>query len=222
MIRPSVLKNPGSLSRSACRARAQPRSSSAAYSLSPDTDSAVYTADSNAIWPNVDLRGPIQLVSGVLADNGVGGSYASDYSYLGGKIDIHGRGFLGFRQFVTTDPQTGVEQTLTFRQDFPFIGSLEKDEKVYTPDGVLLNRTTHSHGYQSTMVGGSQRYFPYVWRTKDESWDLYETSPGPYGSAPMPKTESTVVFDNASTYDEGAITEIGYGNVLVADVFNLS
>ncbi len=186
----------------------------------PGTDSAVYTPETASTWPKVDLRGPIQLVSSVSADNGVGGFYTSDYRYVGGAIDAHGRGFLGFRQFITTDTQTNIEQTLTFRQDFPYIGSLLTDEKRYLPSDILLNQTTHSHGRQLTTQNGADRYFPYVWRTKEESWDL--AGPPPYRAESMPTIESTFVFDNASTYGLGEITEIGFGNVVKADVFNTS
>jgi hypothetical protein len=88
----------------------------------PLTNSSFYTKDATAIFPGRDFQFPLNVVSRVDAPNGVGGMYSSTYSYAGGKTDLSGRGFLGFRQMVVKDLQTGIIDTTTYRQDFPLVG----------------------------------------------------------------------------------------------------
>jgi hypothetical protein len=57
------------------------------------------------------------------------------YNYADAKADISGRGFLGLRQMTVKDVQTGVADTTTYRQDFPYIR--------------LLGSTTRSLGTQT-------------------------------------------------------------------------
>ncbi|MEM6649829.1 MAG: hypothetical protein AAF603_06225, partial [Pseudomonadota bacterium] len=96
---------------------------------------------------------------------------------VGGKYDTQGRGFLGFRQFIVEDDQTGIIQTQTFKQSYPWIGSLEEDQKTIDPnnDGniVTLNKTINS--FASIDLGGTRR-FPYIWKTTVDSTDLNGSS----------------------------------------------
>ncbi|HMO86946.1 MAG TPA: hypothetical protein PKC18_18720, partial [Lacipirellulaceae bacterium] len=139
----------------------------AAFTYKPLTQSSVYAKDATAVYPVIDVKAPFYVTSRVDADNGIGGVYSSTYSYVGAKIDLVGRGFLGFRQQVATDLQTSVAQTLTFRQDYPFIGFVSEDKKVRS--GVTLNKRTNT--YAATDLGGTRR-FPYLSQAVEESKDL--------------------------------------------------
>src|SRR5690606_11643162 len=70
----------------------------------------------------LDIQGSLYVVSEVKSSNGLDGEYRSTYRYVGAKSDQHGRGFLGFRQMIVRDEQTGVEQVTSYRQDYPFTG----------------------------------------------------------------------------------------------------
>jgi hypothetical protein len=72
----------------------------------PLTDSAVYAKDTDAAYPVVDVAGASYVVREVSAANGIGGTYSSTYGYKGGKSDLNGRGFLGFRMRSALDLQT--------------------------------------------------------------------------------------------------------------------
>lgn len=84
--------------------------------------SSAYVQDQTATYPVQDIKRPIFIVSRIDASNGVGGTYSSTYGYVGAKLDLNGRGFLGFRQTSVKDLQTGITDTTTYRQDFPFAG----------------------------------------------------------------------------------------------------
>ena len=116
----------------------------------PLTQSTVYTKDTNATYPVVDMTGPIQVVSRVDTANGIGGTYGTTYSYAGAKSNVLGR-FLGFRQMTVQDLQTNIVQTTNFRQDFPFIGMVESVTKRL--GAQTLNQSTNS--YQFSNAGGA-------------------------------------------------------------------
>src|SRR6185437_11215307 len=86
----------------------------------PLSNTSVYTKESAATYPQQDLQAPVYVVSQVDNSNGVGGQYSFTYLYTGGRVDLHGRGFLAFRQMSVKDLQTGVVDTTNYGQDFPY------------------------------------------------------------------------------------------------------
>ena len=122
-----------------------------AISYVPGTNKSVVTKGTGTTFPTMDLVGPINVVSRVDASNGVGGTYSSAYTYLGGRIDTRGRGFLGFQQTSVKDLQTNIVQTTTYRQDFPYIGLAGTTTKSLNT--LTLNQTTTS--YQFSNAGGA-------------------------------------------------------------------
>ena len=120
------------------------------------TSSIVYTKDSTATYPLVDLQGPIYVVSRTDGSNGIGGTSSDTYAYAGAKANLNGRGFLGFRQVTTTDLDTNVTQITTYRQDFPFTGMVATETKKV--GAQVLNQITNTYG--SAALGGTrQRVF---------------------------------------------------------------
>ena len=133
----------------------------------PLTDDSVYTKDDGALYPIVDIEMPLYVVARVDADDGVGGTYSSEYAYEGAKVDREGRGFLGFRRHVASDLETGIKQTTEFLQLFPFTGSVElRTKKLGTQ---ILNQTETE--FLSSNLGGT-RYFVAPSQTIESSWDL--------------------------------------------------
>ena len=125
----------------------------ASFTYKSLTDGSVYTKDSDAVDPIADLQGPIQVVARLDHSNGIGGQISTAYAYVGAKVHQDGRGFLGFRQEQVTDLQTGIMQTTTFRQDYPFIGLVAGETKVLS--SLTLSSTTNSH--DATNLGGTRR-----------------------------------------------------------------
>lgn len=69
----------------------------------PATNGSVVTKGTGTAFPMLDLVAPLYVVSRVDSTNGVGGVHSATYHYSGGRLDIHGRGFLGFAQNSATD-----------------------------------------------------------------------------------------------------------------------
>ncbi|WP_316182059.1 MULTISPECIES: FG-GAP-like repeat-containing protein [unclassified Bradyrhizobium] len=127
-----------------------------AVTYKPITSSAVYTKDTTATYPYVDLQSASFVVSRVDASNGVGGTYSSTYAYAGAKADITGRGMLGFRQMTVNDLQTGISDVTTFRQDFPYIGMVASTTR--TLGSQTLGQSTNT--YQFTNAAGTTTISP--------------------------------------------------------------
>ena len=153
-----------------------------AFTYSSITNNAVYTKGTTATDPTVDLQAPMQVVSQVSKSDGVGGLYAMTYAYAGAQLDNNGRGFLGFRQVTVTDSQTGIVQTTTFRQDYPYIMQVATDTK--TLGSTTLSATTNTYG--SNALGGT-RYQVLVTQTQTSGTDL--------DGSPLPTTTSAFTYD---------------------------
>jgi hypothetical protein len=111
----------------------------------------MYVKDTTSTYPVADVQAPIYVVVQVDTSNGIGGTYRTYHSYFGAKVDLSGRGFLGFRAIVTLDPQTNILATTYARQDYPYIGLTASATK--TLGSLTLNSTTNT--YQFSNAGGA-------------------------------------------------------------------
>lgn len=123
--------------------------------------------------PVNDLLMPMYAVSAVSSSsprdgdpNAVATVY---YRYAGAKMQAGGRGFLGFREIVTFDPNQDpgrhVVTGTTYRQDFPFVGMPESTVKrvvpgKYTPpacltDAMVTNACFSGPNQPFASVGGT-------------------------------------------------------------------
>ena len=144
-----------------------------------------------------DVAGAMQVVAEVKSSNGINATpYRSTYRYAGAKSDILGRGFLGFRQMIVRDEQTGVEQLTTSRQDYPFTGLVASREKRHGTQ--LLNRSSNS--YDSTNLGGTRRY-PFLTASLEESWELT--------GAALPAVTTSYAYD---TYGNATQVSVSTGD----------
>jgi len=99
----------------------------------PLTEPSVYTRmrdARSASWGSgyavYDLIAPIYVVSQAQSSapvfGGAGATSAVEYHYVGAKLQGGGRGFLGFGEVISYDPQSAIRTNTRYRQDFPFIG----------------------------------------------------------------------------------------------------
>ena len=92
--------------------------------------------------PVLELFGPMPVVTSVSSSSptasDTNAKASVEYHYEQAKIQAGGRGMLGFKSLSTTDMQTGVVTTTTYRQDWPFIGHPSITE-VKDKRGVLLS-----------------------------------------------------------------------------------
>ncbi len=85
---------------------------------------------------------PFFVVTDLKANNGIGGSYTNTYRYWGAKMNLKGRGFLGFRQMRTYDTREGTRiYRNLYRQDFPFVSRLEWREVWLGDWSSRINKT---------------------------------------------------------------------------------
>jgi len=165
----------------------------------PLTDDTVYGTFGNYDYPEVRITAPIYVVSAVEASTaGVTPTYyRSEYFYENAVVDQLGRGFLGFRKKKSTDVQTGISQTTTYAQGFPFTGMVTKVEK-HLNDTILLSETTNTLESLPAVPVVGYPVFPYVSQTVADSWDLETDVAHPNGTGtliPMPRTISTYQYD---------------------------
>lgn len=150
-------------------------------SYKPMTDASVYTRANDAnseTWPQgtdkpypvFDVLSPSYVVASVSSTAPAAGptpgavnqaaTSTVSYRYAGAKLQASGRGFLGFGSIKTTDQQSGVTTTTTYRQDFPFLGQPATTEvktaanvvMKYSTNSVVANKLSGSNGthyYQS-------------------------------------------------------------------------
>ena len=109
----------------------------ATVTYKPLTDATVYTKDSTAVYPAVDIQAPIYVVSSVATSDGVGGSHATDYTYAGAKSHQLGGGFLGFRQTTVRDRQSGIRSVTNYRQTYPYHGAPLSSERRASNNTLL-------------------------------------------------------------------------------------
>ncbi|MCF6325333.1 MAG: FG-GAP-like repeat-containing protein [Gammaproteobacteria bacterium] len=141
-----------------------------AIEYKPISDNSIYTKGSGAQYPAMDYQGAMYVVSSVTSDNGEGEQNRVAYHYSAAKIDLEGRGFLGFSAITATDQASGVSTTTTFRLGFPHTGSLISSEQYLS--GVLLNRTENQQAQididTTTMP---PVVFPYTSQSIETSYD---------------------------------------------------
>lgn len=147
-------------------------SATTTVSYKPLTDASVYTKDGNAVYPYMDVQAPLYVVSSVSVSDGVGGSHVTDYTYAGAKSHQRGGGFLGFRQVVARDAQSGLRNVTAYRQDYPYQGQ-PLSTRTLTGGGILVSRTLITYTDQLLDTGKSP-----VWhrslptRTVESSYEL--------------------------------------------------
>ncbi len=129
----------------------------------PLTDQGVYSRmhDSvNADWGQgsavYDLIAPIYVVSEVQSSapvyNDLSASSRIQYHYVGAKLQAGGRGFLGFGEVISYDPQSQIRTNSRYRQDFPFIGML-----------VDTTRVSKAAGSRFGSISNTSTSMPGIW-----------------------------------------------------------
>ncbi len=129
----------------------------------PLTDSTVYTKDHNGSYPNIDLQPAAYVVSNHTTSNGVGLPTQFDYRYGGLKLNVRGRGGLGFRwrKIHHVDPLLNGLITYTeHKQTFPGIGLTEYSE-LRLAAGTLVRTVDPTYSaIPKNIILGPQFYAP--------------------------------------------------------------
>ena len=70
---------------------------------------SIYQRGTGATFPVMEFHAPLDLVDSVQIDNGKGTMNIQTYYYEGAKLQIQGKGFLGFSKTISTDITAGTE-----------------------------------------------------------------------------------------------------------------
>ena len=141
--------------------------------------------------PCLDVQAPLYVVHDVEKDYGSGLVHSTTYGYGGAKVDVAGRGFLGFRWMDATDHETVAATWTHYRQDFPYIGQVSASGRD-SFQGTALNVR---HSWERRSLNGGKTVFPYTSRSVAKT---YEVDDGR-------RIGPVATVTTSSTYD-------GYGN----------
>lgn len=165
-------------------------------------DPAIYTPGAAVSYPIREVRRGQHVVSDVWRDSGANGAPAQfSYQYSGNRIDLSGRGPLGFHSFVTLDHQTNLFKYQFLTQSFPMTG-LTAREETYRHLGGGKFRYISSH--DNTVVfdevvkssTDSTRWgtvWPYISQAVEYRWENSATEHFTL-SAPGPSSQPEALF----------------------------
>lgn len=123
-----------------------------------------YTKGSGAPAGVIEWQGPLYVVSGYTATDGIGGTYAMTLAYQQARHHLLGRGFLGFSKRTVTDSRNSIRVEETYAQDpdeYQAIGALTLMQ-VKQSSGTLISETTNSWSKVSYGSGVIARRAPYM------------------------------------------------------------
>ena len=122
-----------------------------------------YAKLATATYPMQEYVGPLYVVSNVASSNGIGGTFNLQNPYYeGARLNLQGRGFLGFLNRTWTDSRDGTKQRRTFRQDFPYIGAVTNARRTQEPSGTAITEVQTTYSTHSYGSGFETRSLPFA------------------------------------------------------------
>ncbi|HED52094.1 MAG TPA: hypothetical protein ENI83_00930, partial [Gammaproteobacteria bacterium] len=172
-------------------------------------------------YPLQDIIKPLTVVSSVSTDNGIGGNYQITYDYAGPKVNLHGRGFLGFGTIIRTDSRNGSSIITRYAQGYPYTGmvteirrrdvqlrtlSLTRDTLAALELGSADSRVCTSDCQADNRNG--RRHFPYV-ATSIETTYVYDTSADWWITTVETSVQTDTTYDNNGNVKQLTVTTKG-------------
>jgi RHS repeat-associated protein len=135
------------------------------FNYAPITVSAFYAKGTGSSYPLRETQYPLWIVGSLSATDGTGNgsTYTLTFTYESGRLDMTGRGFVGFAKRTIVDSRLNynIKTIETYRQDFPFVGALASVEQQQA-SGSRISLTTNSWAALVFGTGVAQRKFPYL------------------------------------------------------------
>jgi RHS repeat-associated protein len=110
----------------------------------PISNPAVYTRGGAAAYPLRDGQSSMYVMSRHVESDARGASYGFSYRYSGARVDVRGRGWLGFTTMTSTEEAEGRESETTYSMTSPFYGLVTATE-IRTADGKALESTATAY-----------------------------------------------------------------------------
>ncbi len=181
----------------------------------PLTHASIYSKDTGEDacgLPCLDVQMPLHVVRTAAKYYGRL-SHRTTYRYGGAKVDIAGRGFLGFRWMEARDRTTGVRTSTEYRQNFPYIGQVSASSR-FLADGTALSAEENSWARMS--LNGGKTTFPYISTSVAESYELNDGS----GNEPVTTVTTTSTYDAYGNPTAMTVTTAGAGGSFVKRTTN--
>ncbi|MBL4621078.1 MAG: RHS repeat protein [Immundisolibacteraceae bacterium] len=162
-------------------------------------DPAVYTKGTAASYPTVEAIGAADMVHHDDITSAPGQTQRATYHYYNGRIDLTGRGFLGFEYLKRSDVATGDYEQTGYRQAFPYIGMV-KNSGTWASDGSL--RKFASFTLDSLNLNTNKTHFPFIAQSLDASYEL----PGVLGNCQVNEVTQTSQYDDYGNLTDQLVT----------------
>jgi RHS repeat-associated protein len=159
----------------------------------------VYTKGSGALYPDMELIGPQQVVAQVQIPNGIGSTRLIKYAYSGARLNLQGRGHLGFAKMTVTDTATNIVTTTNYRQDYPYTGLVASESQ--TSGSTVLRSTTNTYSADTLASTDGQRRYVKLTQSVVALKDL--------NGAALPGTTSGFTYDSYGNPLTLTVTGVG-------------
>jgi len=182
-------------------------SATTAIQYSPITKDSVYSAagvDADLTSKEVHARSPMYVVRRVDADNGVGGTFSTEYFYRGIRGSTNGRGMLGFAERTVKDLTGGFTTTSKFHNRasaWQLAGRSYESQKSVDVAGTLhlVNESKTTYHVRSKPVSTTTLYDVLPFEVTVSAWDLVGTGPTRVRKL-MPVTTTTSALTDYDSY----------------------
>ncbi|VVH60065.1 Rhs family protein, partial [uncultured Gammaproteobacteria bacterium] len=144
----------------------------------PLTDSSVYTkGPKKGYYPNISIQNARQVISSVTTDNAIGGQNTTTYKYGNAKVNVKGRGNLGFGWIEKKDLQSNKLTRTEYSQTYPYTGqTTATKEYIEAKNTIEANNTRQLLNEQINTYRDKSHYnkvhSPYLHRSKERSYDF--------------------------------------------------
>jgi len=125
---------------------------------------------SGALWafPNHPFHEALYVLSSQTASGG-GTSRTVTYKYAGARVNVQGRGFLGFAETTAADNATGMTSATDIRQDFPYTGMTSHTLAKVTSSGLVADESFATYSLVSTNTPSN---YPVASETIDQRHEI--------------------------------------------------
>jgi RHS repeat-associated protein len=167
----------------------------ATFSYASLPNYSLYSKLTGATYPMQEYAGPVYVVSNVANSNGIGGTFnLQSFNYQGARLNLQGRGFLGFASRSWIDSRDGTAQRRSFRQDFPYIGAVTNARRTQEPSGTAISEVQTTYSTYSYGSGIETRSFPFA--STITSYD--REAGGTYNGALIRTSVQQILVDSAT------------------------
>lgn len=127
-----------------------------------------------ATAPEYNYTGSTYVVSKMTSSTGIAfpATFEQNYQYRGARMNVQGRGFLGFEEVRSTDSRNGLWEYSYFHRAFPYIGA-RYQQRIYQPNqSTLISQVDQQWTKYDYTDGFETRAFPFVNQTTTAQYEV--------------------------------------------------